>query len=255
MGVTLNKLIEERDRYNAEHYPSTYGKKKPDIYELLPKINPPTENVTIIPFYNVRSSEEIDEKKYLLFTSDLTDKGAQNINKIYSERFKDEDGKTITITHKSYYTINYRNVRMVKTEIEKRFYETKPNEYNLYKQIYRGCQIRYFWNDMERYNKKFKVDSSWWHDINRTTDIIIKAEKIDGVIKGFEMVFDKNKKTLSYRRITDKNKPYEYLENVEYIKVINIFTKLNSELTIENEEPDRDYYAERDYIEPKIIYE
>lgn len=142
------------------------------------------------------------------------------------------------MTHKIYVTLNYKTNIMVGIEIEKVLYSTKDNEYKVKKYVYKGCSIKYMHNFLDSWNSSFKIDSSKWYNLNRYTDIIIKCEKSeDGVINGFEMLYDKRVKVLKYHKIENPD-PDIPLENEcsefgEYLDVIAKYNELNSDLTTE----------------------
>lgn len=182
-------------------------------------------------------SEELNEEDYPLFQSNFNCDYIQNINKIYTSWLLNESDVTVIMTNKIYVTLNYKTNTMAGIEIEKVLYSTKPNEYKIKKYVYKGCSFGYMHNFIDSWNKSFKIDSSKWYDLNRTTDIIIKCEQKDDEINGFEMMYDKRAKILKYHIIEnpDQNTPVEnkQMEFEDYSYIIEKYNELNSDLTCE----------------------
>ena len=194
---------------------------------------------------NVLSEE--DEKKYPLFQKNFWFEYIQNVNKIYIEKLIDSKGNHFIITHKIYMTLDYKNQRMGIIQIEKkRLCESELNDFfNLRIEIVKGCSFEYLRNYIEKYNEKFKIDSTKWFNINKTTDIIIKVEKTDSGIKGFEMMYDKKASTLNYHKIENpgQNTVYknECINNLNSLRMIEKYNKLNSDLVYEISEEKVEY--------------
>jgi len=218
---------------------------------------------SIYPLYN-NNFKNCKEKEYPLFQKNFWFDYIQNINKIYAERLIDTQGNHILMTHKIYLTLNYKENRMAIIQIEeKKLYDIKSKseskEYSINIQVLNGCSLEYLRDYIERYNGKFKIDSSKWFNINKTTDIIIKVEKTDNEIKGFEMMYDKKASTLNYHKIDNPglNAPYEnvYMENLNSLRMIDKYNQLNSELEskysdFKNEKEKAEYESKpREWIE------
>jgi len=134
-----------------------------------------------------------------LFQPNFYNKNIKNIKKVYEER-TNEGNNTISKIHKIFIIVNYEVKRITSIEIEIEKSGNQILRKHLKKLIYHGCFLDNVKILLEKYNSIFGVDSSLWYQSNPSTDIYIKAEKNNNIIKSFQMFYEKDTSTLKVNK-------------------------------------------------------
>ena len=147
-------------------------------------------------------TDDFKEEHFPHFQPNFYDKEIKNIKKVYEERIN-EDNNIIVKIHKIFVTINYenKNTTNIRIEIEKKDGQIVKKHLTKITFDY-VCSLDNLKTLLEVYNSKFNIHSNQWYQLKPSTDIYIKAEKINNdLIKIFEMFYEKNEKSLTFNKI------------------------------------------------------
>ena len=147
-------------------------------------------------------TDDFKEEDFQHFQPNFYNINIKNIKKVYEERIN-EGNNIIVKIHKIFVTINYakKNTTNIRIEIEKK--DGQIIKKHLTKIIFDyECSFDNLKTLLEVYNTRFNIDSSQWYQLKHSTDIYIKAEKINNnLFKIFEMFYDKDEPSLAFNKI------------------------------------------------------
>ena len=147
-------------------------------------------------------TDDFKEEHFPHFQPNFYDKEIKNIKKVYEERIN-EGNNIIVKIHKIFIIINYtsKNTTNIRIEIEKKDGQIVKKHLTKITFDY-VCSLDNLKTLLEVYNSKFNIHSNQWYQLKPSTDIYIKAEKINNdLIKIFEMFYEKNEKSLTFNKI------------------------------------------------------
>ena len=202
-------------------------------------------------------TDDFNEGDFPHFQPYYYDKNIKNIKKVYEERIKEGNNIKVKI-HKILILINYveRNTTTIQIEIEK--LDGRTIKKHLTQLFNNECSLDNVRSLLEKYNPIFKIDSKEWYKSKSSSDIYIKAEKINNnLYKIFEMFYEKDisrlklNKKIKYGN-SDKSSEAIY-SNINPGEVVKKYNELKS-IYYDNNPEIFDYAEEPNEIEESDDY-
>ena len=154
---------------------------------------------TPVPKYKSWDYDDFKDEDYDgIFKSNLFDKDVQTITKVYSD-LRNTGVNNFGKVHQIYITLNYRKncidiiniTRSITTEYKKHLKVIK---------IENECSRERVKHHLDKFNSIYNIDSSQWYNVNKLTNIYVKAE-VEQYIQMFEITYDKGTSNLSFKTI------------------------------------------------------
>ena len=195
---------------------------------LVPNQNYQNQNNLIDTFYF-----NIDD--YPVFGDYFYSKDVQNIKKVYSELFFDND-RPIEKLHKIFITRDFSTDKTTITQIE--VLNGSIQQQRLTEQTIYGCNIEILRPFIEKFNDIYGINSADWYYQNDTTDIYIKSEiEYQNRVNTFIMFYKKDINNLNFVSTDFIGNHFSKGErtNVKPNEVVHIYNKLKSGFEIDNQ--------------------
>ena len=177
-------------------------------------------------------TDDFNEGDFPHFQPYFYDKNIKNIKKVYEERINEGNNIKVKI-HKILILINYveRNTTTIQIEIEK--LDGRTINRHLTQLFYKECSLDNVRTLLEKYNSLFKIDSRQWYKSKSSSDIYIKAEKInDKLFKIIEMFYEKDISRLTFNKIikcgNSENSSEVIYSNITPWEIVRKYNELKS---------------------------
>ena len=177
-------------------------------------------------------TDDFNEGDFPHFQPNYYDKNIKNIKKVYEERINEGNNIKVKI-HKILILINYveRNTTTIQIEIEK--LDGRTINKHLTELFYNECSLDNVRTLIEKYNSLFKIDSRQWYKSKSSSDIYIKAEKINNkLFKIIKMFYEKDISRLTFNKIikcgNSENSSEVIYSNITPWEIVRKYNELKS---------------------------
>ena len=177
-------------------------------------------------------TDDFNEGDFPHFQPYFYDKNIKNIKKVYEERINEGNNIKVKI-HKILILINYveRNTTTIQIEIEK--LDGRTINRHLTQLFYKECSLDNVRTLIEKYNSLFKIDSRQWYKSKSSSDIYIKAEKINNkLFKIIKMFYEKDISRLTFNKIikcgNSENSSEATYSNINPWEIVRKYNELKS---------------------------
>ena len=222
------------NNYNNNNYHYSYSYNNNPIY-----IN------------NNVDTDDFNEWDFPHFQPNFYDTKIKNIKKVYEERINEGNNIRVKI-HKIFILINYvvRNTTTIQIEIEK--INGRPINKHLTQLFNNECSFDNVKPLIELYNSDFKIDSRQWYQSKSSSDIYIKAEKINNkLFKILEMFYEKDISEIRFNKIiklgNSENSGEAIYTNISPGKVVRVYNLSKREF-YDNSHEIFDYVEEERFL-------